>query len=50
MMPQCGAIGGEAHHLACCVQATEPLTVTDPAPALDEAILDPGHQHLWSQP
>jgi len=47
MTPQRGASSGEDHCLACCVQLMEPPTVTDPVPALDEAILDPGHRDEW---
>jgi len=49
MRPGHGATGGEGHRLAYCTQPREPLTMTDPAPALDEVISDPGHQTMWGK-
>jgi len=43
MMQPYGVSHGEDHCLACRVQLMAPPTMTDPVPALDEAIIDPGH-------
>jgi len=50
MRPRRGASGGEDHCLARRAQNWEPPTMTDPAPASDEAISDPGHQNTWGKP
>jgi len=42
--------GSEDHRLARSTQNREPPTSTDPAPASDEAISDPGRQHTWGKP
>jgi len=47
MRPMCSAGIGEDHLPAHSANTTEPPTMMDPAPALDEAILDPGHHEAW---
>ncbi len=42
-----GATADEDHRPACCARQMEPPTTTEPAPALDEAINDPGRQDTW---
>jgi len=50
MRPRRGAPGGEDHQLARRAQPREPPTMTDPDPASDEVISDPGRQTTWGQP
>jgi len=47
MRPRHSAAVGEDHQPACCAPQMEPPNMMDPAPALDEAISDPGHHDLW---
>jgi len=42
-----GATVDEDHRLACRARQMEPPTMMEPAPALDEAINNPGHQGTW---
>jgi len=47
MTPTRGATVGEDHRLAWRASQTELPTMTDPAPALDEAVNDPGCRDTW---
>jgi len=47
MRPRHSAAAGEDHQPTHCAQPMEPPRVMEPAPALDEAISDPGHHNAW---